>query len=222
MAQICTPDCQMSPIVHLYLEMVQVDHLDNEANLSGALQCKTCLKNECAVDGNGGSFKKASECQVIIQSLGDRTIIRPETVAPTRKAACMSHSTSDKTTVYYYKSNVLGNLGKGAPVILKISDSDQFLKCQSINGRAVLDVECCDEGKLKYFSENDPITWPFVFYLSVMKDNCRRFESAECPGWFIRTEPKHVYMDEQKDKDSGKYSFYFFSSPKSESESKSK
>ncbi|KAF5904023.1 interleukin-1 beta-like, partial [Clarias magur] len=127
--------------MYLYLEMVQGYHLEHRANLSGALQCSgICLNNECVVDGNGGYFKKSSERQMIIQSLC-RTTIRPETVGPTRRAACMSHSTSDKTTVFYYKSTVLENLGKNVPVVLKISDSNQFLKCQFRNGRAVLEFE---------------------------------------------------------------------------------
>lgn len=75
--------------------------------------------------------------------------------------------------------------------------------------------QCSEKEKLESIYKNDPLTWPFVFYLSRTKDDCCRFESAKCSGWFIRTEFGSVCVDEKndKDKDSEKYSFLFIRTP---------
>ncbi|XP_053473204.1 uncharacterized protein LOC128603045 isoform X1 [Ictalurus furcatus] len=209
-------DSKMENItLYFHLEMVRNTHLDIEENLSESEESDgegISIKGECVVDGKltqemKGSFKKDRESQVLIQGIHQTTICA-KNIKPKRRGACMSYS-SNNITIYYYKPNMLEDLGKGVPVVLNISNSNQFLKCTFIEEKAVLTVECWEKGKLDSIYKNDPNTWPFVFYLSCTKDNCRRFESAQCGGWFIRTESDLVCMAEQKDKDpdSEKYSF---------------
>ncbi|KAB5526095.1 hypothetical protein PHYPO_G00147770 [Pangasianodon hypophthalmus] len=218
-----TSECKKENIVlRFHLAMVKKAHLDIQENLSESEESECqCNSTEagCVVDGilqqeTRGSFKKDKECQVLIQSLHQTTIC-PENIKPIRRRGCLSSSTSDDITIYYYKSNMLEDLEKGVPVVLNISNSNQFLKCTFRSDKAVLTVECWEKDKLDSIYKNDPTTWPFVFYLTCTKDNCRRFESAECSGWFIHTESNYVCMAEQKDKDkdSEKYSFLILRSP---------
>ncbi|XP_060767577.1 uncharacterized protein LOC132875026 [Neoarius graeffei] len=195
-------------VLRFCLEMVTETQLSADQNLE--LESFD-TEGECVVDGIlpqkiRGSYEKADECKVLIQNRRQK-LLRPENIKPRRQTACMNNSTSD-ITIYSYKSNVLDDLEKGVPVVLKISDSNQFLKCTFIGNKASLAVEYWEQDQLDLIYKNDPATWPFVFYLSTTKDNCRRFESAECNGWFIRTESDSVYMDEHREKDSDNYYFY--------------
>ncbi|KAK2819630.1 hypothetical protein Q7C36_021276 [Tachysurus vachellii] len=201
--------------VILYLEMV----LENAGESEDSDSENINTHGECDIDGaldelrGSGSLIKDNENQVLIQSL-QNTTIRSDNINPKRRGACMHNSTSD-ITIYYYKSNILVDLKKGVPVVLNITNSNQFLKCTFGKDKAVLSVECSEKEKLESIYKNDPLTWPFVFYLSRTKDDCRRFESAECSGWFIRTESDSVCVDKKKDKDkdSEKYSFLFICKP---------
>ncbi|TSY13819.1 hypothetical protein Baya_14042 [Bagarius yarrelli] len=116
-------------------------------------------------------------------------------------------------TIYYYRSNMLDDLGKGVPVVLNVSNSNQFLKCTFQQDKAVLSLGCFEKEKLNLIYKNDPLVWPFVFYLTHTKDDCRHFESAECRGWFIRTQSELVYMDKDADKNLEDKSFLLISSP---------
>ncbi|KAG7315339.1 hypothetical protein KOW79_021427 [Hemibagrus wyckioides] len=182
--------------------------------VSEVSDCKIiCTLGECVLDGPHhelrgiGAFKKDKESQVLIQSL-QNTPISPENIKPRRRGACMPKPTSD-ITIYYYQTNMMEDLGKGIPVVLNISNTNQFLKCTFISEKAVLSLECLEKERLDFITTDNSDTWPFVFYLSGMKDNCRCFESAQCRGWFIRTEFDSVCMAEHKDKDKEpeKYAF---------------
>ncbi|KAB5526094.1 hypothetical protein PHYPO_G00147760 [Pangasianodon hypophthalmus] len=135
-------------------------------------------------------IKQEERRQVVIQSLG-QTIIHPEIFQSRRRKACMDVSKSDEMTIHYYKSDIKDR--KGRPVVLNFSDTNRFLKCIYKNDKAVLTVECWDQDGLKFICKNDKNAWPFVFFLSTMKDNLCRFESAACSGWFIHTGSDLVY-----------------------------
>ncbi|XP_047656996.1 uncharacterized protein LOC113657144 isoform X2 [Tachysurus fulvidraco] len=197
----------------LYLEMV----LENAGESEGSDSESINSHGKCVIDGARdelrGSLIKVHESQVLIQSLHNTTI-ESDNIKPRRRGACMHKSTSD-ITIFYYKSSILVDLEKGVPVVLNITNSNQFLKCTFINDKAVLSVECSEKEKLESIYKNDPLTWPFVFYLSRTKDDCCRFESAKYSGWFIRTESGSVCVDEKKDpdKDPEKYSFFVIRTP---------
>ncbi|KAK3509886.1 hypothetical protein QTP70_018500 [Hemibagrus guttatus] len=213
-----TIDTQYALMRHNKIENISLCILGmiekNSAIESEVSDCKSiCKLGESVIDGAHhelrgiGAFKKDKECQVLIQSL-QNTTISPENIRPKRRGACMHNSTSD-ITIYYYQTNMMEDLGRGVPVVLNISGTEKFLKCTLISEKAVLSIECSEKERLAFITKNDPDTWPYVFYLSGTKDDCRRFESAECRGWFIHTESDSVCMAEQKDKDkdSEKYSF---------------
>ncbi|XP_062845381.1 interleukin-1 family member A [Trichomycterus rosablanca] len=131
--------------------------------------------------------KKISERDPVwIQSLLQTTIC-PKYITP------KSSSTSANITISYYRSNILADLGKGVPVVLNFSNSNNFLKCIYQQDKAVLTVECCDKTKLQSICKDDPTKWPFVFYMTSAMDNCRHFESAAYSGWFIHG--KHNLVD---------------------------
>ncbi|KAI5629869.1 interleukin-1 family member A [Silurus asotus] len=204
----------------LHLQMVQMPHFDYGKNLSESDESdQECIttEDECAVDGNGpphmkACFLKYNESEVLIQSLFQINICPENIKSKRRNPACMKPSTSGDITLYYYKSSITADMGRGVPVALNISNSNQFLKCEFQNGKAVLSVDCC-ENSLDVIYRNDPTTWPFIFYLTHTKDDLRHFESVECKGWFIHAERNLVCMDKQKDKDPEKFSFLIYCSP---------
>ncbi|KAF7688228.1 uncharacterized protein LOC124379633 [Silurus meridionalis] len=200
----------------LNLQMVQMPQLDKNLSESDESdQESITTEDECAVDGNGpphmkACFLKHNESKVLIQSLHQINISQENIKSKRRNPACMKPSTSGDITIYYYKSSI--DMRRGVPVALNISNSNQFLKCEFQNGKAVLSVDCC-ENSLDAIYRNDPTTWPFIFYLTHTKDDLRYFESVECKGWFIHAEANLVCMDEHKDKDPEKFSFLIFRSP---------
>uniref|UniRef100_A0A3B1K7Z4 Interleukin-1 beta n=1 Tax=Astyanax mexicanus TaxID=7994 RepID=A0A3B1K7Z4_ASTMX len=95
-------------------------------------------------------------------------------------------------TIYFYRSNILEDLSRGSPVVLNFTGSTNFLKCTRVNQEVGLTVESYEKEKLKDICKDDPVTWPFVFYMKTRRDNTRLFESAQNKGWFIRTEKPQV------------------------------
>lgn len=91
----------------------------------------------------------------------------------------------------------------------------------NINIYIVYFFQCLEKERLDFITKDNLDTWPFVFYLSGTKDDCRRFESAQCRGWFIHTESDSVCMAEQKDKDKD-YEKYAFLIMRSSNATKSK
>ncbi|XP_036417001.1 uncharacterized protein LOC118800933 [Colossoma macropomum] len=119
-------------------------------------------------------------------------------------------SLSAEITIYYYMSNILPDLGRGAPVVLNFTDSDNFLKCSFENGEVVLKIECCGEkSQLRKICKDDKETWPFVFYMTTAKDNTQHFESAAHKGWFIQTRPAKISVDMENRPEQTKKSLHF-------------
>ncbi|KAG9261028.1 hypothetical protein AMEX_G25975 [Astyanax mexicanus] len=112
------------------------------------------------------------------------TIQRPLYIRPV--------SFSEDITIYFYRSNILEDLSRGSPVVLNFTGSTNFLKCTRVNQEVGLTVESYEKEKLKDICKDDPVTWPFVFYMKTRRDNTRLFESAQNKGWFIRTEKPQV------------------------------
>ncbi|GAA6092608.1 uncharacterized protein LOC113656971 [Tachysurus ichikawai] len=129
-------------------------------------------ESECSTEGS-----RDGECSV------DRVWCKSKTNSMTYTIQC--GITSERMTIFYYKSKIEGL--NGLPVVLKFSDSDHFLKCTEKNGKAVLTIECSEHDKLKTICKSDKTTWPFVFLFSTTKENFCHFESAACSGWFIHT-----------------------------------
>ncbi|KAL6461809.1 hypothetical protein MHYP_G00299540 [Metynnis hypsauchen] len=116
-------------------------------------------------------------------------------------------------TIYYY--TMLQTQFIGRPVVLELSEINEFLKCTCESQKVVLKSECCDEEQLKKVCKDDKEMLSYVFYMKTLKDSTQRFESAAHRGWFIETE-NHVNMKYRPEQISG--SFYFVISYKSTSQ----
>ncbi|KAI4875049.1 hypothetical protein NFI96_014255, partial [Prochilodus magdalenae] len=136
-------------------------------------------------------------------------------------------------TIYFYKSNIMSDLGSGMPVVLNFSDTCKFLKCTMENQKVVLKAEeyserrtvmesnqgpaqneyslnqCCEKKiQLRKICKDDENNWPFVFYMTTTKDDVRHFESAAHRGWFIQTTKQTTICVDQENNTEQK-SFYF-------------
>uniref|UniRef100_A0AAR2LBV8 Interleukin-1 n=1 Tax=Pygocentrus nattereri TaxID=42514 RepID=A0AAR2LBV8_PYGNA len=119
-------------------------------------------------------------------------------------------SLSAEITIYYYISNILPDLGRGVPVVLNFTDSNNFLNCTCEDGKVVLKIECCgDKSQLKKICKDDEETWPFVFYMTTAKDSTQHFESAAHRGWFIQTKQANIPVDMENRPEQMKKSFHF-------------
>ncbi|XP_064183167.1 interleukin-1 family member A isoform X1 [Anguilla rostrata] len=119
-----------------------------------------------------------------------------------KTAAMSSPPSSDaEISIYFYKSDSVGGEYPGCPVVLNFTRTDNFLKCNKQDDKAVLSIESCDKRKLKHIIRGDKETWPFVFYMKANRDNTRRFESANCRGWFIHSQNENVGVKCQESKD---------------------
>ncbi|KAL7833900.1 hypothetical protein AOLI_G00288600 [Acnodon oligacanthus] len=119
-------------------------------------------------------------------------------------------SLSAEITIYYYISNIMADFGRGVPVVLNFTDSDNFLNCTCEDGKVVLKIECCGEkSQLKKICKDDKETWPFVFYMKTVKDGTQHFESAAHRGWFIQTRQAKIPVDMENRPEQMKKSFHF-------------
>ncbi|XP_072527330.1 uncharacterized protein [Salminus brasiliensis] len=134
-----------------------------------------------------------------------QTVKKPESISPFGRRSCTFFS--ENVTIYYYGMNVI-NVFSGAPVVLNITGTDNFLKCTCENQQPVLTVESCKSDKLREICKDDATTWPFVFYMTTSKDGLRLFESAANKGWFIQTQKPKV-MCVGNPTDETRENFYF-------------
>ncbi|KAJ8351845.1 hypothetical protein SKAU_G00233210 [Synaphobranchus kaupii] len=108
-----------------------------------------------------------------------------------RTATMSRHSQSNaEISIYYYKSDCVDGEFLGAPVVLNFTGTESFLKCNNQDDKVILSIESCDKKNLKHITTGDQVTWPFVFYMK--GGDKRRFESANCPGWFINSKNENV------------------------------
>ncbi|XP_034437237.1 interleukin-1 family member A [Hippoglossus hippoglossus] len=89
----------------------------------------------------------------------------------------------ENMTIYYYKSNVTF---RGIPVVLNITGSSSFLRCNKEEERVFLQVETCEKRSLSRISTTDESKLSFLFYMNSDSTAHTKFESALHLGWFIQ------------------------------------
>lgn len=75
---------------------------------------------------------------------------------------------------------------KGQLVILSIKNSNLHITCSPKDGKAVLNLEEFPEAHLKTFS-NEKNMDRFLFHGTIKGISESKFESVNCPGWYIST-----------------------------------
>lgn len=115
----------------------------------------------------------------------------------------------EKITIYYYKSNAMDRLFRGVAVVLNLTGSNCFLRCQKEGDRVLLQTETCEKQKLRQISKNDKCTFSFVFYMKADRTKQRKFESALYKGWFIHLANTDFVEMAETDGERGDSSFLF-------------
>ncbi|XP_026077838.1 uncharacterized protein LOC113055641 [Carassius auratus] len=106
-------------------------------------------------------------------------------VASRRNEICLESTMSAKITIY--RCNLTGSVtdGKGVPIVLNFTGTDNFLTCDSQDGENIyLKVKVYDRKKIY---NHDPEILSLIFYMSQDSDGLRYFESALYGGWFMHT-----------------------------------
>ncbi|KAM3625168.1 uncharacterized protein V6R79_007919 [Siganus canaliculatus] len=134
------------------------------------------------VPRGSGSLKQEKLSTVTIEHVATHHYLR----GLCSQRAIYSSPNPERITIYTYKSNTIGRIFRGVPVVLNFTDSNCFLKCCNTEGRVFLQVETCDKQKLKQISKSDESTLCFVFYMKADRSKHRRFESALHSGWYIQ------------------------------------
>ncbi|XP_036401909.1 interleukin-1 family member A [Megalops cyprinoides] len=170
-------------------------------NLNEVVMVAESSKITLVSRGTANFLREKVQENILIQSLMNDMYIQQKRSRSTPAMARQSQSNSTKITIYYYKSDCVDGDFRGAPVVLNFTGTDCFLKCYHQGGRATLTVENCEKQRLKNISNGDKDTWPFVFYMKATRDNIRRFESANCTGWYIHAKNTEVKVDNLTDQD---------------------
>ncbi|XP_066561938.1 uncharacterized protein LOC136750781 [Amia ocellicauda] len=200
-----SPDCDVQNLLLVSMRRTSISVMVGRGceNLPGppCRDCTTCTMNEVVVVSESSKVKLVSRgpCNLLQDKVQDNIIIQSifydhyiqkwsniPVIRPSRNAASM--------TLYYYKSDVVDGEFKGTPVTLNFTSSNCFLKCSIERGKVTLRIDTCEKEKLKKISSGNPETWPFVFYMKASGENSRSFESANCPGWFIKDKGERVVV----------------------------
>ncbi|XP_045554259.1 uncharacterized protein [Salmo salar] len=164
--------------------------------------CHNCGKSDCnfnevvmvaesskvtLVSRGMGNLEKVQQLDnIFIENYLYRTYLRRKHTRRMWSIPSLS-PTPEKITIYHYKSDCVDGEFRGVPVVLNFTSSNCFLKCVKDGERVSLCVEACDKHRLKSIRKDDEEIQAFVFYMKAEMSKQRRFESAYCQGWFIRT-----------------------------------
>ncbi|XP_015219155.1 uncharacterized protein [Lepisosteus oculatus] len=185
------------------------------------VSCKDCRNAKCSLSdvlvvsnstnftlvsrGTYNLFQEKVQDNIFIQSLWQDNYVQHHSSFPMCKP--LSRTKAANMTIYYYKvDNVDGDF-RGTPVVLNFTNTNCFLKCSKIRGKVTLNIDSCNKENLQQISCGNKDTWPFVFYMKASRDNCRRFESANFPGWFIKETALEVMRVESRNTED--QSFFF-------------
>uniref|UniRef100_A0A3P8U7V2 Interleukin-1 beta n=1 Tax=Amphiprion percula TaxID=161767 RepID=A0A3P8U7V2_AMPPE len=144
------------------------------------------------VPRGSGSFRQEKLSNVLIEHVDSHRYLRGQC---SQKSLYVSPN-PEKITIYYYKSNFMERNFRGVPVVLNLTSSNCFLRCCKDGDRVFLQVETCEQQRLRQISKSDESTLSFVFYMKSDKTKQRKFESVLHHGWFIHivTETECVEM----------------------------
>ncbi|KAF1392661.1 hypothetical protein PFLUV_G00030380 [Perca fluviatilis] len=140
------------------------------------------------VPRGGDSIKQQKSLKSPIQHLVSHYYLR----GLCQQSTVYASPNPEEMTIYMYKTNTSF---RGMPVVLNFSNSNCFLRCCKEGERVFLQVETCENQRLKKISMSDESTLSFVFYMKADRTRLRKFESALHGGWFIQIDNRFESVD---------------------------